>query len=141
KLQAKEKKKPGTMAKVFATHPVVGDRIDKVNALLARFPDRGEYTINTSEFNQVKNRLISQTNARAMISGRGGSGSAESDSKRPTLKRRQPAPPDGADTGTTGDQPPASDRPTLRKRTDTGDPSKTEETAKPTPSPKPTPKG
>lgn len=141
KLQAKEKKKPGTIAKVFSTHPVVGDRIDKVNALLARFPDRGEYTINTSEFNQVKSRLISQTNARSIVSGRGGS--AESDSKRPTLKRRQPGSTDGTDTGTTGttgDQPPTTtDRPTLRRPTDTG---KTEETAKPTPSPspKPTPK-
>ena len=146
KLQAKEKKKPGTIAKIFSTHPVVGDRIDKVNALLSRFPDRGEYTINTSEFNLVKNRLISQTNARAMVSGRGSGGVSEADSKRPTLKRRQPPPPDGADTGTTtgttGDQPPTSERPTLRKRTDTGDPGKTEETtAKPTPSPKPTPKG
>jgi len=50
KLQAQEKKKPGTMARVFSTHPMVGDRIEKVNALIARFPERGEYTINTSEF-------------------------------------------------------------------------------------------
>src|SRR5262252_7827475 len=65
KLQAQEKKKPGTMARIFSDHPMVGDRIDKVNALIARFPERSEYTINTSEFQQVKGRLISITNARA----------------------------------------------------------------------------
>src|SRR5262247_3188862 len=71
KLQAQEKKKPGTMSRIFMTHPMVGDRVDKVNALIARFPERGEYTINTSEFTQVKNRLIAFTNARA-TGGRGG---------------------------------------------------------------------
>src|SRR5574341_125889 len=89
KLQAQEKKKPGTMSRIFSTHPMVGDRIEKVNALIARFPDRGEYQLNSSEFIQVKNRLISMTNARS-TSGRGGVGATEADSKRPTLKRRQP---------------------------------------------------
>jgi predicted Zn-dependent protease len=134
KLQGKEKKKPGTMAKIFSTHPVVGDRIDKVNALVARFPDRSEYTINTSEFNQVKGRLISLTNARASISGRGGA-SAEADSKRPTLKRRQPAPPEGADTSagqtSTGEkeEKAPAERPTLRRRPDNNNP----QTKPPTP--------
>jgi predicted Zn-dependent protease len=139
KLQAKEKKKPGTMAKIFSTHPVVGDRIDKVNALVSRFPERGEYVINTSEFNQVHNRLVSITNARSMVSGRGTS--AESDSKRPTLKRRQPGASDGdagTDQTTTGEKdPPAANRPTLQRRSE--DPPKTDETAKPTPTPKATP--
>ena len=139
KLQAKEKKKPGTMAKIFSTHPVVGDRIDKVNALVARFPERNEYIINTSEFNQVKNRLVSMTNARAGVLGRGGP-NAEADSKRPTLKRRQPSDGTSGDSGTAGDQPPSSssssDRPTLRRR-DSND--KTEEEAKPTTSPTPKP--
>jgi predicted Zn-dependent protease len=117
KLQAQEKKKPGTMARIFSTHPMVGDRIDKVNALIARFPERGEYTINTSEFQTVKNRLISFTNARA-TGGRAGVGASEADSKRPTLKRRQPAPAEGADTNAGGDQDQKapSERPTLRKK-------------------------
>lgn len=126
KLHAKEKKKPGTMAKIFSTHPLVGDRIDKVNALVARFPDRPEYTLNTSEFNTVKSRLVALTNAQASMTGHG-EASAEQDSKRPTLKRRQPAPPDDAETGTghthTGtdkEQKPA-DRPTLRRRPDSND--------------------
>ncbi len=136
KLQAQEKKKPGTMARIFRTHPMVGDRIDKVNALIARFPERGEYTINTSEFTQVKNRLISFTNARA-TGGRGGVGASEADSKRPTLKRRQPAPPEGADPNATGDdqdQKAPAERPTLRRKEGEAtktEPSKTESSSKP----------
>jgi beta-barrel assembly-enhancing protease len=126
KLQGKEKKKPGTIAKIFSTHPVVGDRIDKVKALMVRFPERSEYTVNTSEFNQVKNRLIAQTNARSSISSRSGGTAAERDQQRPTLKRRQPTPPEGAtpDAGTsgttTGGEEQRSERPTLRRQGDTG---------------------
>ncbi|MBO0720105.1 MAG: M48 family metalloprotease, partial [Blastocatellia bacterium] len=123
KLLAQEKKKPGALAKVFSTHPMTGDRIQKVNALIARFPDRSDYTLNTSEFQQVKSRLISITNVRA--TGRGGV-AAEAE-KRPTLKRRQPGP-DGGDSTSPTDQdqqkstPP--ERPTLRRK-DGGDSSST----------------
>ena len=127
KLQAQEKKKPGTMARLFSTHPMVSDRIDKVNALIARFPERGEYTINTSEFQRVKGRLVAFSNARG-TGGRGGA--SEADSKRPTLKKRQPSAPEGADPSATGgDQKPA-ERPTMRKKD--GEPTTTESSSKPT---------
>lgn len=119
KLQTKEKKKPGTIAKIFSTHPLVDDRIDKVKALLTKFPDRSEYTINTSDFNRVKSRLVSITNARS-ISAKAGGTSAEQDGKRPTLKRRQPTSADGS-TPADGTAAPAStepeknERPTLKK--------------------------
>ncbi len=131
KLQAQEKKKPGTMARLFSTHPMVGDRIDRVNALIARFPERSEYTINTSEFQHVKNRLIAFTNARA-TGGRGGV--SEADSKRPTLKKRQPAPPEGSDPNATGADQPPPERPTLRRADGEGakTDSKTESSSKPT---------
>ena len=121
KLMAKEKKKPGTMGRLFSTHPIVSDRIDKVNALIARFPDRSEYTINTSEFNTVKNRLIAITN-RANPSSRAGAAS-ERDTSRPTLKRRQPPAPDGTSTdgSTSGEGAETKERPTLRKSGDKPD--------------------
>lgn len=112
KLQTKDKKKPGTLARIFSTHPMTADRIESVNGLIARFPDRSEYTLNTSEFNQVKGRLISLTNAK--ISGRGGSDAA-AENKRPTLKRRQPGQPEGSDAGTTEDSKAPSERPTLKR--------------------------
>jgi len=114
KLQAQEKKKPGTMSKIFSTHPMVGDRIEKVNSLIAKFPERSEYTINTSEFQQVKNRLISMTNTRS-ITGRGGA-AGDADSKRPTLKRRQPGSPDGTDAGDPDAEKAPTERPTLRRK-------------------------
>jgi predicted Zn-dependent protease len=115
KLQAKDKKKPGTLTRIFSTHPMTADRIENVNSLIARFPDRSEYTLNTSEFNQVKGRLISLTNAR--VAGRGGAGSdGAAENKRPTLKRRQPGQPEGSDTGTsTSEDSKAPDRPTLKR--------------------------
>lgn len=125
KLQAQEKKKPGTMARIFSTHPMVGDRIDKVNSLIARFPERSEYTINTSEFQQVKGRLVAFTNAR----GTGGrAGASEADNKRPTLKKRQPGPPEGADPAATGGET-QTERPTLRRKD--GEAPKTDSSSKP----------
>lgn len=104
KLQAKNKKKPGTLAKVFSTHPMTGDRITEVRELVARFPDRGEYQVSTSEFNQVKSRLMaSSSSARAAR--------READAKRPTLKRRPPA---TTDDGMSDSEPP--ERPTLKRR-------------------------
>ena len=133
KLQTKEKKKPGTIAKIFSTHPVVDDRIDKVKALLVKFPDRSEYTLNTSDFTKVKNRLISITNAKS-VSARVGGTSAEKDTSRPTLKRRQPADPSGANPdanspGTEGTTTPSTtpekyERPTLKRSGSTGTPDK-----------------
>jgi predicted Zn-dependent protease len=116
KLQAKDKKKPGTLARIFSTHPMTADRITSVNSLIARFPDRSEYTLNTSEFNQVKSRLISLTNAR--VAGRGGTDAA-AENKRPTLKRRQPGQPEGTDpnagTSTDSKDSKPADRPTLKR--------------------------
>jgi predicted Zn-dependent protease len=130
KLLAQEKKKPGTMARIFSTHPMVGDRIEKVNALIARFPERSEYTINTSEFQKVKGRLIAFTNARA-TGGRGGA--SEADSKRPTLKKRQPGP-EGSDPNATGGAQTPAERPTLHRKDGEApktDAPKTESSSKP----------
>ena len=55
KIQSKEKKKPGSMAKVFASHPPTDDRIKnsqkEIQTILKAKP---EYVVTTSEFNDVK---------------------------------------------------------------------------------------
>ena len=108
KLEALEKKKPGTIAKVFSTHPQTPDRIEKtqdeINTLL---PAEAQYKLDTSEFEQVKARLSSIENRHKVDtqkdenaptlrrtstpgdSGSGKSGSGDDDG-RPTLKRRDP---------------------------------------------------
>ncbi len=105
KLQAKDKKKPGTLAKIFSTHPMTGDRITEVRELVARFPERGEYQINTSEFAQVKSRVLAISGATR--------GTGRDDANRPTLKRRPQS--------TTGDDKTDSEketpnRPVLKRR-------------------------
>lgn len=129
KLEAKNKKKPGTIAKLFATHPAPPDRRTNAIALAARFPEREEYVISSSEFQRVKNRLLRLSNARATSAG-AIAGSEDGTPGRPTLKRRQPTPDDPAATnpdGTPKTEPNKPAPPTLRR-----DPS-----AQPSPSPQP----
>lgn len=129
KLEAKNKKKPGTIAKLFASHPAPPDRRSNAIALAARFPEREEYVISSSEFQRVKNRLLRLSNARATSAG-AIAGSEDGTPGRPTLKRRQPTPDDPAATnpdGTPKTEPTKPAPPTLRR-----DPS-----AQPSPSPQP----
>lgn len=111
KLQALEKRKPGTMAKVFSTHPLTEDRIKNsqknIQDILKAKP---EYVVTTSEFDEVKTRLAMLHNRRkvddkdlnrprlrkapgtgttTVEDGKGGGGSSKEDpDERPTLKRR-----------------------------------------------------
>src|SRR5687767_3272107 len=107
KLEAKNKKKPGFIARAFATHPAPPDRRATALALAARFPEHEEYVISTSEFQRVKNRLLRLSNARASTAG-AIQGSEEGGAPgRPTLKRRQPTPDDSTTTTPEGEQKPA----------------------------------
>jgi predicted Zn-dependent protease len=104
KLQAKNKKKPGTLSKLFSTHPMTGDRITEVRELIAQFPERGEYQLSSSEFGQVKSRIVTIAGATR--------GSGRDESGRPTLKRRpQTTTDDKGDSET-------SNRPVLKRRDD-----------------------
>ncbi len=112
KLASQNKKKPGFFAKTFGSHPQSIDRLEASKALVARFPERDEYVVSTSEFQRVKNRMRRLSNSKVSTSGdlAGGDG-GDSGERRPTLKRRQPA----ADDGTTTTTPPKDERPTLKR--------------------------
>lgn len=96
KLAAQNKKKPGTVAKLFSSHPQPTGRRDASIALVARFPEREEYVISTSEFQRVKNRLLKTTNARSTVA----IDIDEGTPGKPTLKRRAPESDDSTSTGT-----------------------------------------
>jgi len=66
KIQAKEKKKPGTIAKAFASHPQTPDRIEASQKEIATIlPAKPQYIVTTSEFDDVKSRLATiQTGIR-----------------------------------------------------------------------------
>jgi len=107
KLQSDEKRKPGTMAKVFSSHPLTEDRIKNSQKNIQEILEaKPEYVVTTSEFNDVKMRLASLMNRRKVDDKdankprlrKAGSGridsegnekpKAEDEDERPTLKRR-----------------------------------------------------
>jgi predicted Zn-dependent protease len=138
KLEAKNKKKPGTIAKIFADHPAPADRRAASLALAARFPEHEEYVINTSEFNRVKGRLLRLSNAKASTAGEI-RGSDDGTPGRPTLKRRQPTPDDSTQPEGTEQKPPdsKSNEPPKLKRNPADTSSPTDQSSTPKPGEKP----
>jgi predicted Zn-dependent protease len=107
KLQAMEKQKPGTLAKAFASHPQTPDRIAKSQEEIEKIlPARQEYTVTTSEFDDVKSRLASLENRRKVNDNK--------DTNKPSLRRTSAADTPGNNGNTTSDD----DKPTLKRRDD-----------------------
>jgi len=105
KVQAKEKKKPGTLAKAFSTHPQTPDRIAKSQEEISRIlPARAQYVVTTSEFDTVKARLAALENRRKVVD--------EKESGKPSLRRT------ASKDKTTSDKSADDDRPTLKRRDD-----------------------
>jgi beta-barrel assembly-enhancing protease len=106
KIQAKEKKKPGTIAKAFASHPQTPDRIEASQKEIATIlPAKAQYIVSTSEFDDVKARLATIENRHKVIE--------EKDGSKPSLRRTSTTDKTGG-TNTNGDD----DRPTLKRRDD-----------------------
>lgn len=121
KLAAQNKKKASSLSKLFSTHPQSLDRRDASLALVARFPEKEEYIISTSEFQRVKAHLLKSTNAKAGIP----IDFDEGEPGRPTLKKRQPDSPDPAsDSDDPSSSSSSSGPPKLKKR---GEPAPTPE--------------
>jgi len=118
KIQTLEKRKPGTMSKLFSTHPPTDDRIKKSQEEISQLKPRPEYVVTTSEFNDVKLRLAMLENRRRPDK------TTTDDPNKPTLRRNpnSNAPiEDETDPSkkTNGDE---DDRPKLKRRpSDTGD--------------------
>ncbi len=108
KIDALEKHKPGTLAKVFADHPQTPDRIAHSEQEIATImPAKPDYVVTTSEFDEVKSRLARIENKRKLNDKSGGN--------KPTLRRaggsnNDPNSPSGTGTST------SDDRPTLGRR-------------------------
>jgi beta-barrel assembly-enhancing protease len=103
KIEAMEKKKPGTLSKAFDTHPPTPDRIEKAQAEIREIlPSKKEYIVTTSEFDEVKARLAAIENRHKVID--------QKDANKPTLRR--------ASTDSSGNSQGDDDRPTLKRRDD-----------------------
>lgn len=116
KLASQNRKKPGTLSRLFMSHPQSVDRRDESLELVARFPEKEEYVISTSEFQRVKAHLMKLTNARAGVV----TDYDQTDDSKPTLKKRQP---DSADPmSSDSDSSSTSDGPPKLKKRDQPDP-------------------
>src|SRR5204863_7469113 len=68
KVEAQEKKKPGTLSKAFASHPQTPDRVEASQKEIASIlPAREQYLETTSEFDDVKARLAAFENRRKFV--------------------------------------------------------------------------
>src|ERR1700691_4770517 len=107
KIQAMEKKKPGTLAKTFDTHPQTPDRIEKTQEEIRKIlPAKQQYIVTTSEFDDVKSRLASIENRHKVLD--------QKDANKPSLRRTSTSSTDGNGNSQSDD-----DRPTLKRRDDT----------------------
>ena len=109
KVEAQEKKKPGTIAKAFASHPMTPDRVSAAQQEMKNvLPPRPEYIVDTSEFVNVKSRLASLENRHKLQN--------DKDNKdRPTLRRATADNP-SSNTGSGSDTKTDDDRPTLKRK-------------------------
>jgi predicted Zn-dependent protease len=109
KVEALEKKKPGTLAKAFASHPMTPDRVAAAQQEMRTvLPARPEYVVDTSEFENVKGRLASIQNRHKVQN--------DKDNKdRPTLRRATADNP-STDSGSGTDTKTDDDRPTLKRK-------------------------
>ena len=109
KVQSQEKRKPGTMSKVFSTHPPTDERIKNAQKNIQQYlKERPEYVVSTSEFVDVKARVTSMHNRRAVDTSK--------DSGRPTLRRSPNGQIDSNGNDTSSTQADQDDRPTLKRR-------------------------
>jgi len=113
KIEAQEKKKPGTIAKAFESHPPTPDRVAAAQKEMETIlPPRPEYIVDTSEFENVKARLASLENRHKVQD-------QKTNGDRPTLRRAtadNPSQDNGnGSSGSSGD-----DRPTLKRNDGSG---------------------
>ena len=114
KVETLEKKQPGSVPKIFSTHPPTPDRIEATQKEIATIlPAKDEYIVTTSEFDVVKRRMqMLQANQKVK----------DNNPNKPTLRKRTDTakknPNDGSSTGTSGTDSTTSDddRPTLKRR-------------------------
>jgi predicted Zn-dependent protease len=109
KVKAMEKKKSGSVAKLFESHPQTADRIEKTqDEIRTILPAKQQYVVTTSEFDDVKARLAAIENKHKLLD--------EKDANKPSLRRTSTS----NDKDKNGDNK-DDDRPMLKRRDDFSD--------------------
>jgi predicted Zn-dependent protease len=111
KVQALEKRKPGMVAKAFSDHPQTPDRIGHSQEEIAHIlPAKDEYTVTTSEFDDIKARLARIENKRRLTDSK--------DGKKPSLRKASTTKDDSKTAQTNDPNASPDDKPTLHRRED-----------------------
>jgi predicted Zn-dependent protease len=114
RIQADEKRRPGTIPKFFSTHPPTPERIELAQKEIARIlPDKDEYIVTTSEFDSVKGRLRNVMFAKKVQDNQPGKPTLRTKTEQ-TDKQKS-----GDPNATTSGDGSDDDRPTLKRRPDT----------------------
>ena len=112
RLESMEKRKPGSISKMFSSHPPTGDRIVKVQEMTAKYlKEKPEYVVTTSEFDDVRDRLLMLENRHKTT--------ASEDPNKPRLRKAPGAggtTVDGDDTSNQKTKESDDERPTLKRR-------------------------
>ena len=116
KVEAEERRRPGSIPKIFSTHPPTPDRVQKAQEEISTIlPVRSEYIVTTSEFDTVKARLRRIENKTKLDD-------KKSTSEKPTLRTRtetqQQDKTNKQDTTQQSGDDSDPDRPVLKKRPD-----------------------
>ncbi len=107
KVQAEEKRKPGSIPKVFSSHPPTPERIQNTQKEIGTIlPAREQYIVSTSEFDVVKARLHALQYSRK---------AQEKGADKPTLRKKTETTADNKKKDPK-DQTGDDDRPTLKRR-------------------------
>ncbi|HWN76099.1 MAG TPA: M48 family metallopeptidase [Candidatus Udaeobacter sp.] len=113
RIQADEKRRPGTIPKFFSTHPPTPERIELAQKEIARIlPDKDEYIVTTSEFDSVKGRLRNVMFAKKVQDNQPGKPTLRTKTEQ-TDKQKS-----GDPNATTSGDGSDDDRPTLKRRPD-----------------------
>ena len=104
KIQAEDRRRPGSIPKVFSSHPPTPERIQNTQKEIATIlPTREQYIVSTSEFDLVKARLRSLQSTRK----------AQPEPDKPTLRKRTEQDKDKKGGEQKGED---DDRPVLKRR-------------------------
>ena len=116
RIQADEKRRPGSIPRLFSTHAPTPERIELAQKEIARvLPERDDYIVTTSEFDTVKGRLRNVMFARKVQDNQPG---------KPTLRTKTEQTDKNKQTTQTQTDPSSTDddRPTLKRRPDDTNP-------------------
>jgi len=97
KLEMLQRQQPGAFSRIFASHPMDATRIDRTQREIERIlPSKAGYVVTTSEYHDMRERLITLEDRRktdktspTLRRAEGAAGDADGDD-RPTLRRKDP---------------------------------------------------